>query len=58
VCSLFQELALYLEFTIEETLSYFGRLHALGREEIAKQTEFLTQFLDLPKKTRTNKTLR
>ena len=29
-----QELALYGEFTIRETLQYFGRLHGLGEKEV------------------------
>ena len=36
-----QELALYGEFTIAETLSYFGRLFDMSRERIAARTKFL-----------------
>jgi len=44
-----QELALYGEFTICETLHYFGRIYAMKKVEIDKQVEFLTTLLDLPK---------
>jgi len=44
-----QELALYGEFTICETLHYFGRIYAMKKVEIDKQIEFLTTLLDLPK---------
>ena len=44
-----QELALYGEFTICETLHYFGRIYAMKKGEIDKQMEFLTELLNLPK---------
>ena len=47
-----QELALYGEFTIAETLSYFGRIFDMPRERIRARTEFLIKFLDLPKEKR------
>lgn len=45
---LWQELALYKEFTIKESLLYFGRIYGLTKDFIAQQTEFLVQFLQLP----------
>ena len=53
-----QELALHTEFSISETFSYFGRLHGLGGDEVARQAEFLTQLLDLPNGRSQIKTLR
>ena len=49
LCISLQELALYGEFTICETLHYFGRIYAMKKVEIDKQIEFLTTLLDLPK---------
>ena len=42
-----QELALYNEFTIEETLHYFGRIYGMSGAKIRERTEFLMTFLDL-----------
>ena len=42
-----QELALYNEFTIEETLHYFGRIYGMSGAKIRERTDFLMTFLDL-----------
>ena len=42
-----QELALYNEFSIEETLHYFGRIYGMSAAKIRERTEFLMTFLDL-----------
>jgi ABC-type multidrug transport system ATPase subunit len=47
-----QELALFPDFTIEETLKYFGRLYHLNDSVIRERTLFLLKFLDLPDKNR------
>jgi len=47
-----QELALYREFTIRETLQYFGRVFNMTQEKISERADFLMDFLDLPKKWR------
>ncbi|KAG7177683.1 ABC transporter G family member 20-like [Homarus americanus] len=47
-----QELALYQEFTIVETLRYFGRIHLMSGDKISQRTKFLVSFLDLPDPTR------
>ena len=47
-----QELALYGEFTIRETLQYFGRIFNMSDEKINERSDFLIQFLDLPSKWR------
>nr|AHK05671.1 ATP-binding cassette transporter sub-family H 88708 [Tigriopus japonicus] len=47
-----QELALYGEFTIAETMQYFGRVYDLTAAKIRERTEFLLNFLDLPKERR------
>ena len=52
-----QELALYGEFTIKETLEYFGRLYNLSNKMVKSQMEFLTKLLDLPPSHRYVKTL-
>lgn len=43
-----QEIALYREFSIEETFRFFGRIYGMPYSEIAKQTAFLHELLDLP----------
>ncbi len=47
-----QELALYLDLTIHETLLFHGRLHGMSNEEIMKREEWLVDFLDLPEPER------
>ena len=44
---IFQELALYGEFTIRETLLYFGRIHGMQKKSIENQIEFLLDLLEL-----------
>jgi ABC-type Na+ transport system ATPase subunit NatA len=44
--------------TIEETLSYFGRIHRMSRGERQDRTEFLLQFLTLPESSRLIENLR
>uniref|UniRef100_A0A3Q0S7W9 ATP-binding cassette, sub-family H, member 1 n=1 Tax=Amphilophus citrinellus TaxID=61819 RepID=A0A3Q0S7W9_AMPCI len=46
-----QELALYSEFTISDTLTFFGRIHGLTSKETQARMNFLIDFLDLPQKT-------
>ena len=45
-----QELALYKEFTIEESFYYFGRIHNMRRPDIDEMRHFLVNLLGLPKK--------
>ncbi|XP_071335960.1 ABC transporter G family member 23 isoform X1 [Trachinotus anak] len=45
-----QELALYNEFTISDTLTFFGRIHGLTSKETQARRDFLIDFLDLPQK--------
>lgn len=45
-----QELALYNEFTIGNTLTFFGRIHGLTQKETEARMNFLIDFLDLPQK--------
>lgn len=47
-----QELALFPDFTIEETLMFFGRLYHMKDKLIAQRIEFVLKFLDLPEKRR------
>ncbi|XP_074601741.1 ABC transporter G family member 20-like [Brevipalpus obovatus] len=47
-----QELALFLDFTIEETLVYFARIFRMKRSRIPERIKFLVNFLDLPDKNR------
>lgn len=53
-----QEIALYNEFNISETLIYFGLLHKMNQKNIEARREFLVEFLDLPPKERLVKNLR
>ncbi|CAB0006325.1 unnamed protein product [Nesidiocoris tenuis] len=43
-----QELALYGEFTIKETLKYFGWIAGMSTEDIETRTTFLLDLLQLP----------
>ncbi|EFX71377.1 ABC protein, subfamily ABCH [Daphnia pulex] len=52
-----QELALYGDFTIKETLEYFGRIYNLSPEFVKSQMEFIFKLLDLPPGHRYVKTL-
>uniref|UniRef100_A0A8C5HRI7 ABC transporter G family member 23-like n=3 Tax=Gouania willdenowi TaxID=441366 RepID=A0A8C5HRI7_GOUWI len=45
-----QDLALYNEFTISDTLSFFGRIHGLTSKETQARMDFLVEFLHLPQK--------
>ncbi|XP_060943701.1 ABC transporter G family member 23 [Limanda limanda] len=45
-----QDLALYSEFTISDTLTFFGRVHGLTAKETQARMDFLIDFLDLPQK--------
>lgn len=47
-----QELALFGEFNIAETLEYFSRLYGMSRGKYQERMDFLLKFLDLPSKTR------
>lgn len=47
-----QELAVYEDFTIKETLWYFGRLYRVPNKIIKERIEFLLTFLDLPRSKR------
>uniref|UniRef100_A0A3B3RNJ3 Uncharacterized protein n=1 Tax=Paramormyrops kingsleyae TaxID=1676925 RepID=A0A3B3RNJ3_9TELE len=46
-----QDLALYNEFTISDTLWFFGRIHGLSGKETQTRMQFLIDFLDLPQKS-------
>nr|XP_012136224.1 PREDICTED: ABC transporter G family member 20 isoform X1 [Megachile rotundata] len=52
-----QEIALYGEFTIRETMMYFGWIFGMDTSEIAERLRFLLQFLDLPSQNRLVKNL-
>lgn len=45
-----QDLALYNEFTIGDTLTFFGRIHGLKAKATQARMDFLIDFLDLPQK--------
>ncbi|KAH7645562.1 LOW QUALITY PROTEIN: ABC transporter G family member 20 [Dermatophagoides farinae] len=47
-----QELALFPDFTIKETLRYFGQLYRMSSKEIKARTKFLITLLHLPEKNR------
>jgi GTPase SAR1 family protein len=53
-----QEIALYGEFTIRETMMYFGWIFGMCTSEIVERLRFLLQFLDLPSQNRLVKNLR
>ena len=47
-----QELAMFPNFTIEESLYYYGMLHHMNEREIQRKTDFLVELLNLPSKHR------
>lgn len=54
----FQEIALYGEFSIKETMMYFGWIFGMETPEINDRLQFLLNFLDLPSQNRLVKNLR
>lgn len=52
-----QEIALYGEFTIKETMMYFGWIFGMKTSEIMDRLHFLLNFLDLPSQNRMVKNL-
>lgn len=52
-----QEIALYGEFTIKETMMYFGWIFGMKTSEIMERLQFLLNFLDLPSQNRMVKNL-
>lgn len=52
-----QELALYGEFTLQETLIYFGWIAGMTTSEVEEKTDFLIKLLQLPSITRFVKSL-
>ncbi|XP_059488406.1 ABC transporter G family member 23-like [Neocloeon triangulifer] len=52
-----QDIALNGEFSISETLMYFGWIFGLDTEKIEERLTFLLKFLELPSKNRLVKTL-
>ncbi|XP_044262651.1 ABC transporter G family member 20 isoform X2 [Tribolium madens] len=52
-----QEIALYGEFSIKETMMYFGWIFGMESAEINERLQFLLNFLDLPSQNRLVKNL-
>lgn len=52
-----QEIALYAEFTIKETMMYFGWIFGMKTNDIMERLQFLLNFLDLPSQNRMVKNL-
>lgn len=52
-----QEIALYAEFSIKETMMYFGWIFGMQTSEIIERLHFLLNFLDLPSENRLVKNL-
>jgi ABC-type Na+ transport system ATPase subunit NatA len=48
LCSVTQDLSLYVEFTIRETFLYFGWINGMKTEDIEEKLHFLVEFLQLP----------
>ncbi|KAK9499328.1 hypothetical protein O3M35_002381 [Rhynocoris fuscipes] len=48
-----QELALNKEFSIKETMSYYGMLYGMTKEELVKRKAEMYSFLDLPNENST-----
>lgn len=58
MCVHVQEMALYGDFTMSETLYYFGILHGMSLKSVRARREFLTEFLELPTQNKLIRTLR
>lgn len=43
-----QEIALYGEFTIRETLLYFGWIYGMSTDDVDEKTDFFLKMLQLP----------
>ena len=54
----FQELALYGDFTMLETMYYFGILHGMSCKEVKTRGKFLLDLLELPNKDKLIRKLR
>lgn len=53
ICSAFlQELSLYNELSIRESLNFYGRIYGMDMEDLRESTKFLVDFLDLPRADR------
>ncbi|KAG5679693.1 hypothetical protein PVAND_009246 [Polypedilum vanderplanki] len=52
-----QEIALYGEFTIRETLIYFGWIYGMSTDDVDEKTDFLLKMLQLPNASRFVKNL-
>lgn len=52
-----QDLALAMAFTIEESLTYYGKMHKLTQQEIESRIEFLMKRFEMPPKTQVLSTL-
>jgi ABC-type Na+ transport system ATPase subunit NatA len=50
-----QEIALYGEFTIRETLIYFGWIYGMATDDVDEKTDFLLKLLQLPNASRYDK---
>lgn len=53
-----QDISLYSEFSIDETLTYFGTLSGMTKEKIKSSKKFLIKLLHLPVESRIVATLR
>jgi len=47
-----QEIALFREFSIEESLRYYGRMYSMTSAQIEENIIFLIDFLNLPPRHR------
>jgi len=43
-----QEYALYPDFSIQESLNYFGKIYGLSTQKMEERSTFLIKFLQLP----------
>lgn len=53
-----QELALYGDLTMLETLFYFGILHKMNRKKVKARGDFLLNLLELPSQNKLIRKLR
>lgn len=55
---MFQELALNKEFSINETMNYYGMVYGMTKEELVKRKKDMYAFLDLPDENSTIEEIR
>ena len=57
-CNILQDLALFCDFTMMETLYYFGILYGMSIKKVKERGKYLLELLELPSVNKAIKNLR